>query len=497
MSFCTTFFLKLAEELCMSSTFLQQTTVKFLVLVGVLLSTSGCFLNAKIEGLSSNSSSGSDPSNSISVPTTIVPDPINEKVISSFSQEGQLSWDLPSPSVQAFKVVVSKTATPAEKCNSTDAISISSLSASISSLDSDTNYYFRICSVETSGQVSNGVTGSFKTMKYIQRTPAYPSYANWNDYLINNGSKYFNANQTVCPGNSTSGFNSCINGGLVQKLTLPTPVSCDRITVYDKLKVFKWNCDDSSGATIIYSTDLNSFKGLQDLISDYQFRDNLVIVKVDGVEAYASVSEKWWTNPIEELPDSPAGGTITLTNSGSSSGKIFIATASKSGGGYVISENKISIVTKKDVELKKDSNTATSLLSASVAWISFLWVEGKFNGNGLVGVGALLNFPAILHPRFHNIEISNNQNTLLGLSASMNAIVSDFNFHHCSIGISGGGSGSGFLVRNGTVSHCSNNFVSQVYYSVVHSIVFSSNESSVVGDNLIYYPFNSIQFIQI
>lgn len=476
----------------MIGTFTSHRT-KFIFIICVLMFTSGCFLNAKIEGLTNLGQSSTDASSNISVPITVIPDPINEKLSTRFSQEGKLSWELPSSTdpVQSFKVVLSKDAVPSEKCSSADALSVTSLNTTFSNLDPDSNYYYRICSVVSNEQTSVGVTGTFKTLKYIQRSSAYPSYSNWNDYLLNNGTKYFNASQTVCPGNSAAGFNACINGGLVQKLTLPTNITCDRISAYDKLGVFKWNCDDSSPSTVIYSSDLNSSKGLQDLITDYQFNDNLVVIKVDGVESYTSKSEKWWTNVIEELPDSPSGGTVALSNSGQASGKIFIVTTTKSGGTYSIGENKISIVVKRGLELKRDLVTATSFFTNSVLLVSFLWFEGAFNGNGVNQ--NVISFMLSQHVRVHNAEIYNIASgySAIYLNLSTNAIISDFHIHHASVGIYGG-SGTGFLVRDGKFSHNDSYLVNQVYRSVVTRIVLSGNESSVVGANLVYSPYDSI-----
>lgn len=478
----------------MIGTYLGHKT-KILLLFSLFIFTSGCFLNAKIEGLSSSGQT-SDPSNNISNPITVIPDPINEKMSTRFSQEGKLSWELPAStfSVQSFKVVLSKDSVPAEKCSAADAVSVTNLSSNYSNLDPDTNYYYRICSVGSGDQTSAGVTGTFKTLKYIQRNAAYPSYSNWNDYLLNNGTKYFNANQTVCPGNSISGFNSCINGGLVQKLSLPASlgITCDRVSAYDQLGVFRWNCDDTTGSTVIFSSDLNSNKGLQDLITDYQFKDNLVVIKVDGVEAFTSKSEKWWNNVIQELPDSPVGGSVALSNAGQTAGKIFIATTAKSGGVYTIGENKISVVTKRGIQLKRDNVTASSFFAVSAVGISYLWFEGVFNGNGLNQY--LFSVGMSYHARFHNIEASNvaTSYAVMSIGSSYNAIISDFNFHHVGVGIFGNSSSFGFLIRDGKYSHSSDAFANQVNYSVIHNVLFSGNNSYMGGSSLNYNPYNTI-----
>lgn len=457
----------------------------------VLLSIplAGCFLNAKLENLNTATVSDQTNNNIISPNITpkVIPDPDGNMVNLQLSKENRITWQTPEANITTFKISYSSTAMPSENCTDGDSVSVSALESKLSNLSPDTIYYYRICSYQDN-QFSKGVTGTFKTLKYIQRLPAYSNYSNWNDYLVNDGTRYYSASQSVCPGTG-AGVSSCINGGMVQKLVIPEVLNCANIKAFDNLGVFRWYCDTTASDTIIYSTDLNSFKGLQDLISDYQFKNNYVVVQVNGVNTYSSEPEKWWTNVIEELPDSASGGTVNLSNSGQSSGKIFIATAPKSGGAYSITEGKISIVTKKGVELKKDTNTGTSFFSTSTFGIKFLWFEGQYDGGGLMqtGFSALL----ITHSRFHNLEMRRFGSLNLSLSSAVNSIVSDFNIHHGGVGINIS-SGSGNLIREGKFLENSNSGLYQVEGSVVRNIVFSGNQSSVGGISLIYNPYQSI-----
>lgn len=456
-------------------------------LTAFILFQTGCFLNAKIESIA-NISTG-DTSSNISAPVEI-PDPYNNLISLSLSKENVITWSQASSTVSTYKISFSTSGIPSENCNSEDVITVSATESRLSNLTPDTTYYYRICSA-VDNSTSKGITGSFKTLKYLARSSAYNTYSNWNDYLLNNGTKYYNADQTVCPGNiaGINGFNSCINGGLVQKIVIPQVINCNSIKAFDGLSVFKWSCDTTATDTIIYSTELNSFKGLQDLISGYQFKDNYVVVQVDGINTYSSASEKWWTNVIEELPDSTAGGTLTLTNGGESYGKIYIASQSKSGGAYRISENKISIVVKKGIELKKDSNAATSFFSIANFGQAFLWFEGSFNGNGLSS--NVFSLGVSVHMRLHNIEISNFVGYGIAMNSSYNAKITDFHIHHGGIGIYGASS-IGFLISNGKLSNSDGHVIDQVDNSVINNLVLSANESSVVGAALIYVPYNSI-----
>lgn len=453
------------------------------------ISLAGCFLNAKFEDINATSASDQINNNIISPNITpkVIPDPEGNTVSLQLSKENKITWLTPDANITTFKISYSLTTMPAENCADGDIVSVSALESKLNNLSPDTTYYYRICSNQDN-QFSKGVTGTFKTLKYIQRLPAYSNYLNWNDYLVNDGNGYYNASQSVCPGTEV-GSNSCINGGIVQKLVIPGVLNCANIKAFDSLGVFKWYCDNTASDTIIYSTELNSFKGLQDLISDYQFKNNYVVVQVNGVNTYSSEPEKWWTNAIEELPDSASGGTVNLSNSGQVSGKIFIANSPKSGGAYSITEGKISIVTKKGVELKKDTNTGTSFFSTSTSGIKFLWFEGRYDGGDLAQAG--FSGTSITHSRFHNLEMRRFGDVNLRLSSATNSIISDFNIHHGGTGIDMP-SGKGNLIRDGKFFDNNNTGLNRVEKSVIRNIVFSGNQSSVGGVSLIYHPYQSI-----
>lgn len=435
-----------------------------------------CFFNASIKQIDSEVIS--EPETGIETPISDLAEPQGLNISQLISNQASLGWSSAAQDISQYKIVLSSIKGPDQYCSSVDAITTSNISINLESLSSDTTYYYRVCSLVAS-KTSKGISGFFKTLKSIPRTSAFNSYSNWNDYLLNDGSKFYNATQTVCPGNtiSSDGFNSCINGGLVQKIIIPYAISCDRIKTIDFLSTFQWHCDAGATETVIYSTNLNPRKGLQDLISNYQFKDNYVIVQIDGVNAYASIPEKWWTNTIEELPDSAAGGSISVDNGASPSGKILVVNSSKSGGGYNFTSNKMSLVVMKNVELKKDTNNAVNFISAG-AGINYLWFEGKFSGNNTTAKIFALNSSA--HNRYTNIELKDVSSKALDLGNSINSIVSDFYIHHCNGAIIGTTVGWGNLIINGTISTCSDP-LEYIYYSRVHRVIFSNNPNLING----------------
>jgi hypothetical protein len=432
-------------------------------------------------GCSANGSI-SDIFGASTTPDTVAPppapnDPTNLLVKNVFANQAQLFWNAAAGAVAYYKVSLSTSATPGAKCESNGAGTSLGVGLDLAGLLADTIYYFRICSASTgAAAVSEGITGTFKTLKLATRNPAYPSYPNWNDYLLNNGTKFYNANQTVC-NSGVYGYNVCINGALVQKIVIPGVTSCSRIKTYDLLGVFRWFCDTNGTDTIIYSTDLNSFKGLSDLIVNNEFIKNLVVVQVDGQDVYSSTAEKWWTNVIESLPDSANGTTTSLTNAGLTSGKIFTVSTQKTGGAYSIAEDKISIVVLKNAALIRAATDTTHLITG-VSNTKFIWLEGSFNGSDKVG--NLVRMTNSSHSRLHNIELSNSTSALFYGGASSHSIkVSDFSFHHGLYGIEVGSHADVyFLVVNGRMSNNTGAGLRHLGYSVAQNIVFSANTGS-------------------
>lgn len=448
----------------------------------------GCYLNSHITALGSSSTSDESTTPISEEPSVVPLNPASIFVDKVSAQQVQLNLDPGSNISATYKVSLSLATAPDEHCEANVVNVSSNDTIDITTLTPDTTYYFRVCSTN-GNKTSTGVIGTFKTLKLITRAPAYPSYSNWNDYLVNNGAKFYNANQSVCVPATNYGFNACINGALVQKIVITGINDCSRLKASDQLNAFRWACDPSGSDAIIYSTDFNRHKGLSDLILDNQFRDNTVIVKVDGQNVYSTANEKWWTNVIESLPISPNGTTTTLTNSGQPSGKIFTVSADRISGAYSIAEDKISIVVLKNAKLIKDPTTTTNLITA-VATTKFLWYEGSFSGNNQSA--NIILMPASQHCRLQNIELAYSTDTLVdfGYDTHSNKLI-DFTFHHGVYGFDSSSSSSSLfnLLLYGNVSNMQGAGIRYISHSVVSNVVFSANTGS---RGAVSYGFNTI-----
>lgn len=463
---------------------LSKTLLFFLRILFFSLLSTGCFLKANISDLNSQNET---PQNTVISPKVLI-DPINANIESSLSAETFLTWQSADPEITTFKISLSTSGVPNENCLEAELIyDASSLEFNIANLNSDTIYHFRICS-NLNGITSPGITGSFKTLKLATRSPAFSSFSNWNDYLENDGPNFYDATQVNCqPPNSSLNHNHCINGGLSQKVVIPEVINCNRIKASDQIKVFRWYCKNTASETVIYSTELNKEKGLQDLISfaDYQFKNNYITISVDGTPTYSTVREKWWTNIIEELPDAAINTSVSLSNAGEASGKIFIVSSPKSGGAYNITEDKISVVVMKGVTLKRDASTNLIFFNRSATRM-YLWFEGKFDGNNVSQ--PIFQVTSSISLRFHNIEILNYASEGINLSFSAYCIVSDFKIHKGAGNAIVGNSGSANLIRDGHIFNSSGDGLYQIHSSIITNILFSGNAST---NQAISYGHNS------
>lgn len=469
---------------------MNKSILSYLVSILALSLHTGCFLNAKIESLQSNPT---ERSSQISIQ-----EPINTRIENPLAKGARITWDIADDLTSSYKLSLSSSSTPSPQCTGDLVSSSASVSFDFSNLLPDTTYYYRVCSV-VGNVVSDGITGSFKTLKYLHLTPVYAGFSNWNDYLINNGSKPYNADGTACTTTPLERINACINGGLYHRVTLSESIDCNRIHVSDALGVFKWQCEKTASETILYSTDVDSHKGLSDLIENNVFKNNSILVKIDGVPTYGSDSEKWWTNVIEDLPSSTVGTTVALTNGGQSSGKIFVVkTTRTNSGGFSINQSKISFVIMKGAKLKEGFGHTTGLVTtpSTSPTSQFLWLEGDFSGNDASLPTIRINSNSgtdASWSRLQNIQISGvvtlgGSSGVLLLSNANNVTVSDFLIYNNRQGISAQNSYYSSL-RNGRFQNNSNGSVEYLNYSVLQNIIFSGVEGTNGG---IAYPGNSV-----
>lgn len=263
--------------------------------------------------------------------------------------------------------------------------------------------------------IDDTIVITFNTTSTVDKV--YTSFSNWNDYIKNNdgGTNLYNQAGNACAGTEGGKYTSCIHVGEIRKVIAVGQSACTNLVAADQLGVFKWTCNSSTNPVVFYSTGFNSGKGLADLLLFDQFKTNKVTITrtTDSAVVVDTNSTTWWGNTVEALVDNSATSPVTLTGSG----KIYTLDASRDTKGYNIDADNIAVVTLGSAILRLkaaapdscNDNGETSSPAYKTIICSggqkFLWVEGRFNGNQVGGLGQVLYFGAngTKFSRFHNI----------------------------------------------------------------------------------------------
>ncbi len=265
--------------------------------------------------------------------------------------------------------------------------------------------------------VSTGTTSSVPLIS-VTLSSLYPTNgSNWNDYVENNGTTYYDADDTACDGdafidggvnNGTwKDYDACMHGGELRKVPLTSESSCTGITTVDALGAFDWACDDS-GTVFVYSTGLKSGKKLADLLSTSGWLTNYVTISKSGTATYQSDALAWWTNPVHDMStvtealgtiiagaavgvDNGVSGALDVVTLTEASAIYYIGT-SRSTVGYNLTASKSAVVVKPGATLtyawsgRNNIVTATGVVGngapgfVGTGSTSYHWFEGKFDG---------------------------------------------------------------------------------------------------------------------
>jgi hypothetical protein len=242
----------------------------------------------------------------------------------------------------------------------------------------------------STGAVSSVDSKSFD-LKVIAVLPVYSGLGNWNDYVKADGTTPYDASGASCNPAVDIGFDSCLHGGELKKVEVPSISSCTNAEARDELGAFDWSCDDSGGSVVFYSLGLKETKALSDLIdfSTPKWKSNHVIISENSTDITQSESSIWWNNSVLNLPDS-ASSLVTLTNGGDAEGRIYVQESDVVSRGYNINDNQIALVVKPGQKLLFDAvNTCSSTGEVGSDTRSVicaggqhsLWIEGGVSSN--------------------------------------------------------------------------------------------------------------------
>lgn len=198
---------------------------------------------------------------------------------------------------------------------------------------------------------------------------------------------------------------TCIQAGILRKVSVESETSCGSMTAADDLGVFSWTCSDSGGNAVFTTNGFTTNKGLQHLINATTWKSNSVTVTKGSNTLSTASSTTWWTNTIEALADSSAA-----VQSLSSAGKIYTASSMNNDQyGFHVTADNVAVVVLAGT-LSSDAsagnscnwadgsatgpNTKCTLFtgSDSASDKAFLWIEGTFSSGGMPIVVAYNKF---------------------------------------------------------------------------------------------------------
>ncbi len=251
-------------------------------------------------------------------------------------------------------------------------------------------------------------------------TALYSAAPNWNDYV-----KVSDTTVVCDSAVTTGGYHTCIHGGERRKVVLTGITSCTGLTATDDLGLFDWICvAPGSGADAYFmSTRLKDTKGLADLIEPavgVTFNSNFVTVKDSSncTRVTTASAADWWTNTIANLTTGGASTNLSVAS------QIYTLTGDASNAGYVVTADKVSVVTLGTAILSWNGSGVSNCTGGYRAVVcataarNFLWIEGKFDGGSATRASQLLQFTSLNYSRIYRVRATNSNNLGITLSSA-------------------------------------------------------------------------------
>ncbi len=304
----------------------------------------------------------------------------------------------------------------------------------------------------------------------------YSNAADWNYYVNDDGADVYSAGNVVC--NNTSLYSTCIHGGEKKKVTPTGEGDCSGLTLSDELGVFDWTCVDGGAQIDYFMVGLKSNKGLKDLVTATDWKDNKVTLQTGTHKIFQSADAAWWTDNVEALP---ASGTLGTAD------KIYTLSTNATDNGWIINNDRIAIVGLGDYKISFDSGNNCTAAGESGGdarcviasgghknlWLENLWIDGTDTDTG----GQYTEYGILLYETDYSVL---RQVKVQNATDGIVLLRSDSNYLNQ---IVVGNNQSDGLVVNGVVGTRSK-------YNVLSEIIASNNASK--GVMLEYAQYNVI-----
>ncbi len=312
----------------------------------------------------------------------------------------------------------------------------------------------------------------------------YPfSGANWNDYILTDGTSINKLSDTTCPANDLFiEKTSCIHAGEIRQFKIPGLDSCDGISIKDALDSFNWTCSDTTFPIRTISTGLKNNKTLSDLISfdTAKWKTNFVTISGDEF-AYSTTPDVWWSNSITSVTSDNIDSHQRLT----SQGTIYIIDPANSVSNYAINANHIGLLIRPGSTLmgaEKDiypsSVITLSAINDEPHRRSFIWIEGEIDAlNNENGIYA----NKLSYGVFNNLVVSNAQENGLKIENTLNSYARNIKI----LNTSSISTGNDIVIKNSkkvALSHIVTSEYSNCGISITHSnhITITNNTCSIL-----------------
>ncbi len=224
----------------------------------------------------------------------------------------------------------------------------------------------------------------------LQVTARYPLHGcRWNELVKNDGPDAVHATDTACDVASQAAWNTCLHGGTLRRVDVPTEPSCTGLSMTDDLGAFVWRCDVRSGHAVFTTAGFASGMGLSQLVTGTQFKPNAVTVS-GGSTTLKSAPQQWWPNAVVAVPNATSTGVPTSPLTAAET--VYVVATSATIDGFLLSGPGSALVTLPGVTLTgsatrncdasgKPGTTNSCVVQANGA--SRVWLEGRYAATSL------------------------------------------------------------------------------------------------------------------
>jgi len=291
--------------------------------------------------------------------------------------------------------------------NWTTLTSLSQISQTLAGINSRvTTYYINVRVKDKKGKISPDIVSqAWKVPLKVE--PLYATHGTmWMKYIKNNGATLLDSDGTACAGDYYPG---CMLAAPFMKAVVTGRTTCDGLEITDNLAAMRWTCKVTSGVATLYSYGFASQKGLRDVLAATEFLDMKVVLSGDVTNE--SLPAKWWSNPVQALPDNSAGSSVLSLDSLSLPAYTILTLAeSRASAGYEYNGAQLGIVTLRGATLSYNGAANNVSLLGMDYDVTQVHVEGDFDCNAASGFDAQAGIDVYDYGEyltFRNVTVSN------------------------------------------------------------------------------------------